>query len=40
MGNEVAFHLSGGVFFNLMLAARKKPVANQNQCLERIAVHL
>lgn len=36
MGNEVAFHLSGGVFFNLMLAARKKPVANQNQCLKEL----
>ena len=36
MGNEVALHLSGGVFFNLMLAARKKPVANQNQCLKEL----
>ena len=36
MGNEVALHLSGGVFFNLMLAARKKPMANQNQCLKEL----
>lgn len=36
MGNEVALHLSGGVFFNLILAARKKPVANQNQCLKEL----
>lgn len=36
MGNEVALHLSGGVFFNLVLAARKKPVANQNQCLKEL----
>ena len=36
MGSEVALHLSGGVFFNLMLAARKKPVANQNQCLKEL----
>ena len=36
MGNEVALHLSGGVFFNLMLAARKKPLANQNQCLKEL----
>ena len=36
MGNEVALHLSGGVFFNLTLAARKKPVANQNQCLKEL----
>lgn len=36
MGSEVAFHLSGGIFFNLMLAARKKPVANQNQCLKEL----
>lgn len=36
MGNEVALHLSGGVFFNLMLAARKRPVANQNQCLKEL----
>lgn len=36
MGNEVALHLSDGVFFNLMLAARKKPVANQNQCLKEL----
>lgn len=24
MGNEIAFRLSGGIFFNLILAARKK----------------
>ena len=36
MRNEVALHLSGGVFFNLMLAARKKPMANQNQCLKEL----
>lgn len=36
MGSEVAFHLSGGIFFNLMLAARKKPVANQKECLKEL----
>lgn len=36
MGNEVAFHLSGGIFFNLMLAARKKPLANQKECLKEL----
>lgn len=36
MGSKVAFHLSGGIFFNLVLAARKKPVANQNQCLKEL----
>ena len=36
MGSEVALHLSGGIFFNLMLAARKKPVANQKECLKEL----
>lgn len=36
MGNEVALHLSGGIFFNLVLAARKKPLANQKECLKEL----
>lgn len=36
MGSEVVFHLSGGIFFNLMLAARKKPLANQKECLKEL----
>lgn len=36
MGSEVAFHLSGGIFFNLVLAARKKPLANQKECLKEL----
>ena len=36
MGNEIAFRLSGGIFFNLILAARKKPLANQNECLREL----
>ena len=36
MGSEVAFHLSGGIFFNLMLAARKKPTVNQKECLREL----
>ena len=33
MGNEVNLHLSGGVFFNLVLAARKPKSARQETCL-------
>lgn len=36
MGNKVALHLSGGIFFNLVLAARKKPLANQKECLKEL----
>lgn len=36
MGSKVAFHLSGGIFFNLMLAARKKPAVNQKECLREL----
>lgn len=36
MGNEIAFRLSGGIFFNLILAARKKLLANQNECLREL----
>lgn len=34
MDNEVELHLSGGVFFNLILAARKTNGANQETCLK------
>ena len=33
MGHEVSLHLSGGVFFNLVLAARKPKSARQEICL-------
>ena len=34
MGNEIDFHLSRGVFFNLILAARKKKTGKQETCLK------
>ena len=30
------YHLSGGVFFNLILASRKTPSANQEECLKEL----
>lgn len=30
------YHLSGGVFFNLILASRKTPAANQEECLREL----
>lgn len=36
MDNEVELHLSGGVFFNLILAARKTNGANQETCMKGV----
>ncbi|MCD7790742.1 MAG: NACHT domain-containing protein [Bacteroides thetaiotaomicron] len=34
MENNIALRMSGGIFFNLLLEARKKPVAKQEDCLK------
>ena len=34
MDSEVKFHLSGGIFFNLILAARKTRGGSQDDCLK------
>lgn len=34
MGGEKAYRLCGGIFFNLVLEARKKPVKSQDDCLK------
>ena len=34
MDKDVRMHLTPGIFFNLLLAIRKKPAANQESCFK------